>query len=194
MRPTAKLTSKGPGAKAVLDGVKALAGDQVYVGIPERSAARKKSSEPTNAQLAFLHTHGVRDSSMRRIMGVKMLKGASYSEALQMYLHSHGDPLWQIPPRPIIEPAIEANQEAIEVELRQAAEAAMDGKKELMQRYLNRAGLLAQNFVRAWFTDPRNGWPPNAPSTIRRKKSAQPLIDTGQLRKSITYVLALAKR
>lgn len=31
--------------------------------------------------------------------------------------------------------------------------------------------------------------PPNAPSTIRRKRSSKPLIDTGQLRNAITYTV-----
>lgn len=33
--------------------------------------------------------------------------------------------------------------------------------------------------------------PPNAPKTIARKGSSKPLIDTGQLRQSITYVVRL---
>lgn len=35
--------------------------------------------------------------------------------------------------------------------------------------------------------------PPNAPSTIRRKKSSKPLIDTGQLRNAITYTVERAR-
>ena len=54
--------------------------------------------------------------------------------------------------------------------------------------------MFAQNKVRAWFTDERNNWPPNAPSTIEKKSKNgkikdNPLIDTGELRKSITYVV-----
>ena len=30
---------------------------------------------------------------------------------------------------------------------------------------------------------------PNAPATVKRKGSSQPLIDTGNLRKSITFVI-----
>ena len=40
-----------------------------------------------------------------------------------------------------------------------------------------------------WFENPQNGWPPNSPRTIRRKGSDQPLVDTGEMRKAITYVV-----
>lgn len=36
--------------------------------------------------------------------------------------------------------------------------------------------------------------PPNAPSTIRRKGSANPLIDTGRMRQAITYVVKRDRR
>jgi hypothetical protein len=49
--------------------------------------------------------------------------------------------------------------------------------------------MLGQNIVRAWFVDPKNGWPENSPITIAAKGSDKPLIDTGELRKAITYVV-----
>ena len=59
---------------------------------------------------------------------------------------------------------------------------------------LKKTGMFVQNKVRSWFTDSRNGWPPNAPSTIKAKKGkSNPLIDTGELRKSITYVVSNKK-
>ncbi|MBY6921870.1 hypothetical protein HYH30_19035, partial [Clostridium botulinum] len=42
---------------------------------------------------------------------------------------------------------------------------------------------------RAWFTNPSNNWAENSAETIKRKDSDKPLIDTGELRKSITYVI-----
>ncbi len=191
MKPTAQLKQSGPGSVAILDGLKGLTGAAVYVGIPEKNAARK-GDPVTNAQLAFLLTHGVRDVDMRRIMyAAQHNRKITYSQALALYIHSYGSPLWQIPPRPIIEPAIEdkQNRRVIEKELELAAKAALDGKKEEVRKHLQRAGMIAQNVVRGWFTNPRNHWAPNAPSTIKRKGSSQPNIDTGDLRKSITYVV-----
>jgi hypothetical protein len=191
MKPTVQLFSSGSGIGPVLAGAAMLQKSAVYVGIPEKTAARKKGAKINNAQLAFLLTNGVRDSSMRRIVMAKQQKHRiGFDAATKMYLRSHGSPLWQAPPRPMIEPAIEAkdNNKAITDELQKAAEAALDGRIEDCEKGFNRAGLTGQNVVRAWFTDSRNGWPPNAPSTIARKGSSRPNIDTDQLRKAMTYV------
>jgi hypothetical protein len=66
----------------------------------------------------------------------------------------------------------------------------LDGKRDAAVTDLRRAGMEGQNRARAWFDDPRNGWAPNAQSTIRRKGSAKPLIQFDEMRKSIIYVLA----
>lgn len=49
---------------------------------------------------------------------------------------------------------------------------------------LGRMGLVIESEIKATIT--RGVAPPNAASTIRRKKSSKPLIDTGRLRASIT--------
>lgn len=163
---------------------------EVYVGIPEKDAPRE-GDDLSNAQLAFIHTHGARAESMREEMDAEMAKGSPYSAAHQMYIRAHGSPLYHIPPRPIIEPAIEAedNKEAIADELAAAAKAVLDAKPDEARRRLDAAGLTAQNAVRGWFEDPRNAWPENAPATVGHKGSDAPLIDTGEMRKSITYVV-----
>ena len=113
------------------------------------------------------------------------------NNAQLLFIHTKGSPLRGIPARPVIEPAIEAtdNKASISEELKQAAKAALDGRPQLMKQFLKRAGLDAQNRVKAWFLDPRNNWAPNKPSTIRRKGSDKPLIDTSQMRNAITYVV-----
>lgn len=48
-------------------------------------------------------------------------------------------------------------------------------------------GIACENVIlRAFDAAGWGDWAPNAPSTIRRKGSSAPLIDTGQLRRSIT--------
>jgi len=48
-------------------------------------------------------------------------------------------------------------------------------------------GVLAENIVQTGFATHGYGkWAPNAPSTVRQKKSSRPLIDTAQLRRSVT--------
>ena len=49
--------------------------------------------------------------------------------------------------------------------------------------------MLAQSAAQNWFENPKNNWVPNAKSTIKKKGSNIPLVDTNELRKSITYVL-----
>lgn len=197
MKPNIKLTGLGGGMPVkLMTDITDLARLQIYVGIPEKTSVRKKGTI-SNAQLAFIHTHGARGSQMRRIMRASMNRGLSYGAAHSLYILRFGSPLWQIPPRPIIEPAIELkeNREAILAELKKAATVALSTRQNFDKRkrvlyFLNRAGMTAQNAVRAWFVDPRNNWPPNAPSTIKRKGSSNPLIDKGELRKSITYAVS----
>jgi hypothetical protein len=119
------------------------------------------------------------------------LFGRKINNAELVFIHTNGSPLRGIPKRPIIEPAIEekTNKEPIAEELKEAASAALDADRPKTLKHLKRAGMTAQNRVRAWFTDPRNGWAPNAPSTIAQKDSDKPMIDTAELRKDISYVV-----
>lgn len=159
--------------------IKALQKRAVYVGIPEGA------SNSRNALLSSLADKEKKKS--------KLVKEATsdINNATLLFIHTHGSELQGIPPRPVIEPAIAAsgNKEKITSELAGAAKAVLEGTPGLVAQGLERAGLTAQNASRNWFTDPRNGWAPNAPSTIQRKGSDRPLIDTGALRNSITYVV-----
>ena len=163
--------------------MKRLSNMQVYVGVPEEKTGRK-AGPVTNAQL--------------------------------LYIHTNGSPIQGIPVRAVIEPAIEApeNKKAITEELAQAARAAINGKEPEAKQHLRLAGMTGQNAARAWFTDPQNGWAPNSLETARSKalkatgkakerlnehisaggavtdvEISRPMIDTAQLRKSITYVV-----
>jgi hypothetical protein len=162
---------------------------EVYVGIPEASSARKDSSELSNAELAYMHTHGVRRLAMIEDMKFDIDHGSTYSKAHQMYIQVNGSPLWKSPPRPIIEPAIENSKDKIAEQLAIAGGMALDGNLQGAKDQLEKVGMLGQNIVRAWFVDPKNGWPENSPITIAAKGSDKPLIDTGELRKAITYVV-----
>ena len=133
----------------------------VLVGVPQKKVKRKEESI-TNAEL--------------------------------MYIHSKGSPKNNIPARPSIEPAIEDSKKEISKLLSKAASLYVsEGESEAINA-LKIAGMKGQNASRAWFTNPDNGWEPNSPAVAnakKKKKSTEPkpLIDTGQLRKSITYVV-----
>jgi hypothetical protein len=162
---------------------------QVYVGVPEEKSSRQEADEGiNNAELAFLLTNGVRQWSMRNEMKPDV-EEHGYHAAYDMYIQSHGSPLWHIPPRPIIEPAIEADKEEIAKPLGEAMKATLDNDLDKAMEYLNKAGLEGQAVSQDWFTCTENGWDPNAKSTIYKKGIDKPNIDTGELRKAITYVI-----
>lgn len=165
-----------------------LAKKDVLVGIPQEKGSREGNSDDiNNAELAYIHTHGVRKREMRQDMQNDIDNGTPYSQAYQMYIQAHGSPLWHSPPRPIIEPAIEAHKQELADLLREALENALDNRPFMSA--LKKAGMKGQNVTRAWFTDSRNVWEPNSPLTIQKKGSERPLIDTGELRKSITFTI-----
>jgi hypothetical protein len=108
-----------------------------------------------------------------------------------LYIHTHGSALQHIPARPVLEPAIEApdNAALITKQLGEAARSTLSAKPGDAKDHLNQAGMLARNAAIRWFVDPRNGWAPNAPSTIAEKGSDRPLINTAQMRRSITFLV-----
>lgn len=128
------------------------------VGIPAAKSARRGKGEVNNAEL--------------------------------LYLFTEGSPARKQPPRPVLQPAImaEGNREPIARELGLSTEAALRGDRAAANLHVRRAGLAGQNAARSWFTDPRNNWAPNAPSTIRAKGSDQPGINTGAMRGAIVFV------
>ena len=117
--------------------------------------------------------------------------GDQISNAELMYVFSKGSPARGIPARPVLEPAIEAsdNKGRIADSLAGAARHYFDGQPAEARAELEQAGQIAENASKRWFTDPRNNWAPNAPSTVKRKGSSRPGMDSGQLRGGITYVV-----
>lgn len=135
--------------------------NEVFVGIADDTTDREEGKgEVTNAELLFIHTNG--------------------------------SPVNNVPARPVIEPAIKDDKDRLSDMMKKAADFAF--KKNVVEavNQLKRVGMRGQNISRAWFTNPKNNWPPNSLSVQRAKmaKGAEfpkPLIDTGELRKSITY-------
>ena len=92
----------------------------------------------------------------------------------------------RIPARPFLAPAVEKGAP----QYRRLAEVmlprVLSGQME-MRMLLEQMGQLAEGHVKQEITDLDS--PPNAPSTIAKKGSSNPLIDTGALRQSIRYVI-----
>ncbi|KON09689.1 hypothetical protein HYH70_17965 [Clostridium botulinum] len=162
-----------------------LAKKTVCIGVPD--STEHSDGKITNAELLYIHTHGVRDTTMRRKMQHDLDSGVPYSKAHEMYVHENGSPLWNVPPRPVLEPAMDSNRELISEEMKQAAIRALDGNNVTAE--LNKVGMLGQNIAQNWFTNPKNNWAKNSDDTIKRKGSDNPLIDTQGLRRSIIYTI-----
>lgn len=186
------------GVSGLMERIKQLSSQKVCVGVPSAddpnlSDQQKRQIERRgrvgNADLVYIHTHGVRPRPVRVEMQKGIDKGIKYSIVLQMYIHEHGSFVYQIPPRPIIEPAIKDAKDGIGKMLGAAASEAAKGNDS--HAALEAVGGYAQEKVQEWFENPKNGWAPNSPKTIAQKRnhSDQPLIDTGALRGSITFVI-----
>lgn len=86
-----------------------------------------------------------------------------------LFIHTHGSEVMHIPPRPVIEPAIEADKERLGNMLAGVAESILRGNYEAAQKKLALVGRAAATDAKKWFKDPRNNWPPNKYDTVRKK-------------------------
>lgn len=168
--------------------IKRVTSVEVLVGIPSTKTHRQNDvGGITNAELLYIHTHGIRATSMRNEMQSNLDNGEPYSAAYALYVQSHGSPLWHSPPRPVLEPAIENNKDTIANMLKEAIKCYLHRGGDM--RGFRLTGNYAVGICKGWFENPQNGWPPNSIKTIEKKNSDLPLVDTGALRQSITYVL-----
>jgi len=183
------VTSSGPGLEKIKSDMAKLMKTDVYVGIPQEKSSRQ-GDKINNAELAFIHTNGARSSSMRQEMQPNLNSGMAYSQAHQLYVQEHGSELWQIPPRPIIEPVIKKNKDLIGNYMKEASQLILSGNPETGKAKLEELGLRMATKVKENFISPENDWAANSPSTIAAKGSDKPLIDSSSLMNSITSVVA----
>lgn len=168
----------------IIASVRALAGAEVLVGVPEEKTERDDDVPLTNAALA--------------------------------YIHDNGAPEAHIPARPFMEPGIKRAEAEIEKRLSMALKAAMRGDAVAAEGQMIAAGLAAQLAIQKTINDGIP--PPLADSTLKKRAAkgrrgaqyelgrrargkdpvegmlfAKPLVDTGELRKSITFVIRSRK-
>lgn len=89
------------------------------------------------------------------------------------------------PPRPFLRQSVDDNQAKINAMVEQQTKnVAKGGSAEQSLKQLGAFGvsLVQEKIGNGTFT-------PNAPSTIKAKGSEKPLIDTGQMRQSVHYVI-----
>lgn len=152
----------------------------------------------------------LKEANRRKVLiGIPAEKAArtdsGMSNADLAYIHEYGAPEANIPARPFLMPGMEKSEAMIVAELRRAGEKAISlaadgdvsGGKAAISEGMHRIGLKAAANVQAQITAGLS--PPLAERTVyarlHRKKNRRsgpdmkPLIDTGALLRSITYVI-----
>lgn len=112
------------------------------------------------------------------------------------YIHNFGIPSANIPARPFMEPGIIAVKDRIVPYLESAGRAAVTGNANGVEKNLTAAGIVAASGIKSKID--AGPFVPLKPSTIAARKrrgrtGTKPLIDTGQLRNAITFVVRGAK-
>lgn len=146
-------------AQSIVDALKTLANKDVLVGIPE-SKDERDDGDIGNAAIG--------------------------------YINENGSPAQNIPQRPHLKPGVKSVEHDFIPHLKAAAQKALEGNAEGAVTSLDRAGTVAANGVKRYITI--TGFTPLADATIanrlrRGRTGNKPLIDTGEYRRSITYVV-----
>lgn len=139
--------------------IKELTKDKVFVGVPDGGG--RSDGKMTNAQIARVH--------------------------------EFGSPAQNIPARPFLTAGVTESKPEIVAQMKQASIDMLAGKDG--GKSLNKAGLIGQSAVKKYVV--AGDFAPLSPKTIKARSNARsngnggtkPLIDTGQLLNSITYVI-----
>lgn len=166
-RDDAGVVTTKDNVESIVASVRSLTQREILVGIPQGSPPRRpEPGEP----------------------------GEPLDNATIGYIMETGSPAANIPARPFLVPGVRAAQDRAAARLSKAAVAALEERQDVVQVSMDAAGLIAQTSVQAYITDGPHL--PLAPATLRRRKSRKPprmgerpLVDTGQLRRSISYVI-----
>jgi hypothetical protein len=136
-------------------------------------------------------------------VGTEARPGDPIGNAALGYIHEFGSPINNIPGRHWLVPGLDQSKGLWTPYLEQAARAGMEGKADLLDKALHKAGMSAVSEVQLRIR--RGLSPPLEPATVaaRRRRSAgstyrrkatsigdvTPLYDTGSLLNSISYVV-----
>lgn len=163
----------------VLGSMRALLRREVLVGIPAENAERQE-------------------------------KGETLNNATLGYIHENGAPAANTPARPFLVPGVVKAKDQINARFKKAAEAALAGEPAKMLRQLESAGIEAVSSVKNYMDSGISPALSDATLRARAKRGrkgaqaeldsraqgnaegtqlAKPLIDTGELRGKITYVV-----
>jgi len=90
------------------------------------------------------------------------------------------------PPRPFLRQSVDGNASRISAMCKAQLKAVASGEKTA-KGALQALGAMQKGLIQDTI---RSGdFAPNAPSTVKRKKSSKPLIDTGRMRQSVSFTI-----
>lgn len=123
------------------------------------------------------------------LVGVRASKGVEVTESGASLVtiaavNEFGSADGRVPERSYLRSTVDENATRYTAELARVIRATLD-RPAALRRGLERVGHVAVSDVQRKITDLRD--PPNAPRTVARKGSDNPLIDTGRLRASIDF-------
>lgn len=174
----------------VVRSINELVGKQVLIGIPDSTTDRDDDDE----------------------------KGPITNAALG-YIHENGNPATNLPARPFLVPGVKSVEDVAVAELKKAAQVSLDGDARKADVYLNRAGFIGMNGAKQEISyanfEPLKPASVRSRRYARKTQSLredekqylklvgqgmsaegaqnvtgiQPLINTGQLRNAINYVV-----
>lgn len=149
--------------------LKEVATTDILVGIPADATNEKDGETFYIADIAYLQNYG------------------SYSEEEKRnYTTEEAKKSGKIPPRPFGSTLMDNYGTEIKKFYNKDVGDSLKGKRPMKQA-LNRIGFIAAGKMKQNLSAGK--WEPNAESTIKKKGSSQPLIDTGEMRRAITWVL-----
>lgn len=124
--------------------------------------------------------------------GIKRDEGSPVSIAEYAFYNEMGarDPKrnWTLPERSFIRSVIDANGKKYQLFLNEKLMDIAFGKTTA-ERVLKTLGIRIEGDIKKKITELME--PPNAPSTIARKKSSNPLIDSGTMRNAVTHKVTI---
>ena len=150
----------------------------VAYGIPESTNNRKP-----------IYVTRTRKGKNGRVYTKKELVAGGMGNASILAIMEAGSPAKNIPSRELLEPVKQKYNKKIDEYFDKIMDALVSGNQKEADRLMAELALRVESWTKKYFTDEDNKWKPNAPSTIKRKGSARPLIDTGSLRGSIRGVV-----
>lgn len=177
------VTVKIDNLKMLLDNIHAMVGERVYVGIPHDKDKRNQQKDDQK-----------KEKKKRAKKGEE--KQITVGNVQIAYINEYGSAGKRIPARPFLMPGIRKVTPQILGVLQAGARAGLT-KRGAVHRSLRISGRIAVASVRKTMTA-GEGYVPLSQRTLdarraKKRKSTKPLIETGRLRRSITYVIRKRK-